>query len=81
MATFKSPVWKRRPHAGFQSSEEVMKADKDYFLDENDKLAKTEKDAAFLLVRKGQEISAETAKKYGIGAETKTETAKKGGEK
>jgi hypothetical protein len=81
MATFKSPVWKRKIHTGLTSSEEVMKADKDYFLDDKEKLAKSETDAAFLLVRKGQEIPADVAKKYGIGEKAETTTAKKGGEK
>ena len=43
-----------------------MIADKDYFLDENAQLAKDESSAAFLLVRKGQEITADVAQKYNL---------------
>lgn len=42
-------------------------ADKDYFLDENLKLTTDEDKAAFVLIRKGQEIPKEMADKYGIG--------------
>lgn len=42
-------------------------ADKDYFLDEHLKLTASEKKAAFVLIRKGQEIPKEMADKYGIG--------------
>lgn len=44
-----------------------MIADKDYFLNKDGNLAESDEDAAFLLVRKGQEISAETAGRYGLG--------------
>lgn len=51
-------------------------ADKDYFLDKNRKLTTDENKAAFVLIRKGQEISVEMAEEHGIGqkAETKKET-------
>lgn len=47
------------------------KADKDYFLDEDLKLTTSDGKAAFVLIRKGQEISKEMADKYGIGKESK----------
>lgn len=42
-------------------------ADKDYFLDADGNLATDEESAATLLVRKGQEVSKETAEKYNLG--------------
>lgn len=42
-------------------------ADKDYFLDENRELTTDEEKAAFLLIRKGQDVPKEMADKYGIG--------------
>lgn len=42
-------------------------ADKDYFLDENKQLTDKEDKAAFVLIRKGQEIPKDMADKYGIG--------------
>lgn len=42
-------------------------ADKDYFLDEHRQLTTDEAKAAFVLIRKGQEIPKEMADKYGIG--------------
>ncbi len=43
------------------------KADKDYFLDEHRQLTDDEAKAAFVLIRKGQEVPKEMADKYGIG--------------
>lgn len=51
-------------------------ADKDYFLDENREVTTDEEKAAFVLIRKGQDIPKEMADKYGIGKE---KTAEKGG--
>lgn len=42
-------------------------ADKDYFLDENRELTTDEGEAAYVLIRAGQEIPKEMADKYGIG--------------
>lgn len=42
-------------------------ADKDYFLDDNQQLTDDQDKAAFLLIRKGQEVPKEMADKYGIG--------------
>jgi hypothetical protein len=58
----------------------MQTADKDYFLDKDQQLTESEADAAFLLVRKGQEISAETAAKYGIGKKKKADDADTGEE-
>lgn len=44
-----------------------MIADKDYFLDKDQQLTEDEAQAAFLLVREGQEVSKETAERYGLG--------------
>lgn len=40
-------------------------AEKDYFLDKEGNLAQSEEDAAFLLVREGQEMTAEQVEKIG----------------
>lgn len=50
-------------------------AEKDYFLDENRELTTKEEKAAFVLIRKGQEIPKEMADKYGIGKAEKPEKA------
>ncbi len=55
-------------------------ADKDYFLDEDRKLTTDNAKAAFVLIRKGQDIPKEMADKYGIGKE-KPKTAEKPVEK
>ena len=52
------------PHS---RSKIVGKADKDYFLNADGNLAESEDDAAFLLVRQGQDVTQEMADKYGIG--------------
>jgi hypothetical protein len=44
-----------------------MIADKDYFLDKDRLLTDDEANAAFLLVRKGQEVSKDVAELYGLG--------------
>ena len=51
------------------------KADKDYFLDENRELTDDEEKAAFVLIRKGQDIPKEIADKYGIGKVAQPEEA------
>jgi hypothetical protein len=55
------------------SGETMGIADKDYFLDENRELTTDEEKAAFVLIRKGQDIPKEMADKYGIGKVTPTD--------
>lgn len=43
------------------------KADKDHFLDAEGNVTTDENEAAFLLIREGQDIPKEMADKYGIG--------------
>jgi hypothetical protein len=57
------------------SGETMGTADRDYFLDENRELTTDEEKAAFVLIRKGQDIPKETADKYGIGKTPQTKTA------
>lgn len=50
-------------------------ADKDYFLDANREVTTDEEQAAFVLIRAGQNIPKEMADQYGIGKVAQTEEA------
>ena len=50
-------------------------ADKDYFLDERRELTTDTEKAAYVLIRKGQNVPKEMADKYGIGKVAQTEEA------
>lgn len=47
-------------------------ADRDYFLDDSRNLTDDPVKAAFVLIRKGQDVPKEMADKYGIGKVTPT---------
>lgn len=70
MATFTSPGWAATPE---NNNTNMAIADKDYDIDADGKLTTDPTKAAFHLIRKGQEVPADIAAKYGIG--------KTGGEK
>lgn len=48
-------------------------ADQDYFLDANRELTTDPDQAAFLLIREGQDVPKEMADKYGIGKVAQTD--------